>query len=130
MSAAESIENKFKYFDVDDYESHINQQVKERRDWSGKHFLLAKSNKEQILPPLGIGRQIGFFAELNILFDEKNSFSDKPPCSDEGKQKKELLNHIGIRHEINATFCHEPTISRESLEIRQFYRQGSKGKWC
>jgi len=92
MRSRKAIDDELQDLEIDDQESKIDEEVKDRRQRPLEHLLLSEGYQQNIPPPFGCIARNGFlFAKCNVPFYSQYSFPDKEYGNTEGDQKSNLL---------------------------------------
>src|SRR5688500_11662633 len=95
MRTSYTINYKLKYFEIDDDKTDIYKEVKNSRNRSLEHFLLAKSNQQQIRQAFRLSVvDVCIFSKLDVPDDFSRPTEGKIACQAQDNNKSDLLNHV------------------------------------
>jgi hypothetical protein len=95
VGTQQAIKHNFQHFQVDNQETHVNNQVHEPYKWPVEHFLLAKGDEQHGFQTRSglIGAVFGP-AQLNVPFDKADPFANEYPTCHQQQGKSELLGKL------------------------------------
>jgi hypothetical protein len=86
------INYKLKYFEVDDQESSVNEEVENSRNEALEHFFLAKGDPDHVAQALaGLISDLILFAQEDVLPDAQNPLSNEVTGCSQDNYEKDLL---------------------------------------
>src|SRR5690606_22545875 len=112
VGSGQPVDDELKYFNIDDEESDVNEQMQQRRDRPLKHLFLPERNEQHVSPSLaGFIPDIVWFAQSYVVAHKGDPAVEEIAGGEQYNDESELFHHAlppqpaGVRSINFRLFC-------------------------